>query len=470
MAMSKINVGVAVCDLTPSLGCAMGGYGARKGTANAVGARLWCRAMVFDDDVAPVALVVCDLLFVTRDLSRRVREGVANTLGWSSDRVMLTATHTHSGPAGLTDGLDEAYVTRIASGIANAVVEAFTSRRPARLMITGASVSSISQNRRDPDGPIERVARVLFAQDEHADDVVLSVVNYSCHATVLEHDNLALSSDFPGAMVEAVEQALGGRAVYLQGCAGSINPVWMAHTFPEVRRIGNILGAAAVRAIEEAKPVGRGQWSVNLSRGDDVHKEAAGGEMLSDFSLSAAVVPAVLQPRERRPLEEVEQELGEINRAVVDAGSDAKGRTKYELTARRAALQMEAFYERRDYVNDPESIGADDTTETERSVSVQVLRFGKDLAIVGLPGEPFLEIAESIRELSGVRHVLVAGYANEAIGYVPVESEFPFDGYEVGCARFSPAAADQLVAAALEALRASDTTPEDLYAEPGESV
>jgi hypothetical protein len=448
--MGNFSVGAAVAELTPEVGCVMGGYGARVGSATSVAAPLYCRAVVFDDGVQPVALVVCDLLFVTLDISRRVRENLATSLGWDPTRTMVVGTHTHSGPAWLIDSLDETYVTSVARRISEAVVEAFTNRKPARLVITSASVDTISQNRRDPDGPIDTTARVLFAQDEQSDEVLASIVNYSCHATVLEHDNLAISPDFPGAMVEALEQAVGGRAVYLQGCAGSINPVWMSHTFSEVKRIGSILALAAARAIEEAKPSGRGQWSVNLSRAEDAVKETVGSEVISATGLDALVEPVTLELKVRRPASETQEEIDSINLALAEGQSDDGHAGRYEMTARRAALQMESVFARRPYSYDTR-----ENDSVEESVEVQALRLGEDLVIVGLPGEPFLGMADAIREQCGVRHVLVAGYANEAIGYVPMEADMPFDGYEVGCARFSPGTADRLVAGAVRAVGAS---------------
>ena len=445
--MEKLCVGAAVAELTPEVGCVMGGYGARVGTATSVAAPLYCRAVVFDDGVQPVALVVCDLLFVTLDISRRVRENLSASLGWDPTRTMVVGTHTHSGPAWLIDSLDEAYVTSVAHRISGAVVEAFNNRKPARLLITSASVATISQNRRDPDGPIDTTARILFAQDEQSDEVLASIVNYSCHATVLEHDNLAISPDFPGAMVDALEQAVGGRAVYLQGCAGSINPVWMSHTFPEVKRIGSILALAAARAIEEAKPSGRGQWSVNLSRAEDVVKEIVGSDVIDTSTLDAIVEPVTLEIKVRRPASETQEEIDGINAALAAGPSDDPSR--YQLTARRAALQMESVFARRPYSYDTRA-----TDAAEETVDVHMLRLGDDLVIVGLPGEPFLGMADAIREQCGVPHVLVAGYANEAIGYVPLAADVPFDGYEVGCARFSPETADRLVAGAVRAVTA----------------
>ena len=449
--MEKLSVGAAVAELTPEVGCVMGGYGARVGSATSVAAPLYCRAVVFDDGVQPVALVVCDLLFVTLDISRRVRENLAASLGWDPTRTMVVGTHTHSGPAWLIDSLDEDYVTSIARRIADAVAEAFNNCRPARLVVTSASVDTISQNRRDPDGPIDTTARVLFAQDEQSDEVLASIVNYSCHATVLEHDNLAISPDFPGAMVEALEQAVGGRAVYLQGCAGSINPVWMSHSFSEVKRIGSILALAAARAIEEAKPSGRGQWSVNLSRAEDAPKATVGSEVISTSGLDASVEPVALELKARRPASETQEEIDSINLALADGQPDDGHGSRYQLTARRAALQMESVFARRPYSYDTRATGQD----VEECVEVQVLRLGEDIVIVGLPGEPFLGMADAIREQCGVRNVLVAGYANEAIGYVPMKADMPFDGYEVGCARFSPETADRLVAGALKAVSAS---------------
>ncbi len=94
--MVGLSVGVASADITPPVGCEMGGYGARLGRAESIAAPLLCRAFVFDDGNSQLALVVCDLLFVTRDISALSRRLIAEETGISPGSVMITSTHTHS--------------------------------------------------------------------------------------------------------------------------------------------------------------------------------------------------------------------------------------------------------------------------------------------------------------------------------------------------------------------------------------
>jgi neutral ceramidase len=443
-----LQVGTAAADITPPVGCRMGGYGSRTGKAERVAAPLRCHAVVFDDGTSPVGLVVCDLLFVTWDITSRARRLVAEALGWPEGALMVTATHTHSGPAGLTAGQDESYVDVVARQIAGSVIEAFAARRTAVVKYAQTSVSSISQNRRDVNGPIETVARLLIAESAEPAATLATIVSYACHATVLEADNLAVSPDFPGATVDVIEALSGGRATYLQGCAGAINPVWMRHDHDEARRIGTILGAAAARVVAEALPAGRGQWAVNLSWAQDTPKEPEGAQVVAAGPLSHRSVKVKLHRRERPALPEVDAELASIGATLAQEGI-ATGE-RHALLARRATLGMEHYFSQHPYVYAGRGGGPEANDEDE--VEVQAIRIGRSAAIVGIPGEPFLAIADEIRRRSGLAHVLVAGYANEAIGYVPVADEFPAHGYEVGCARFTPEAADAVVNGALTAL------------------
>jgi hypothetical protein len=68
------------------------------------------------------------------------------------------------------------------------------------------------------------------------------------------------------------------------------------------------------------------------------------------------------------------------------------------------------------------------------------LALGPDLAILGLPGEFFRETAEAIRQASGIRHLLVAGYANYYVWYVCPPAVYEEGGYEAGVTLFAPEA------------------------------
>jgi len=87
---------------------------------------------------------------------------------------------------------------------------------------------------------------------------------------------------------------------------------------------------------------------------------------------------------------------------------------------------------------------------------LQVLRLG-DVAIVGLPGEPFSAIGLEIKERAAVPHPFVVGYANDYLGYFPTPRAWEQGGYEMSNGPWSlagPAAAAVLVEKALELIEA----------------
>ncbi len=92
--------------------------------ARSVASDLTARALVLDDGESKLALVVLDLIIVTAELVATARERIATLTGIAPDRVMISATHTHTGPALWTAGNetpDSSYVSSLPAKIAEAV-------------------------------------------------------------------------------------------------------------------------------------------------------------------------------------------------------------------------------------------------------------------------------------------------------------------------------------------------------------
>lgn len=95
------------------------------------------------------------------------------------------------------------------------------------------------------------------------------------------------------------------------------------------------------------------------------------------------------------------------------------------------------------------------------SAPVAALRLG-NAAIAFLPGEPFLEIALAIQQTSPWSPTLVAGYAEDYIGYLPTDRALEAGGYETGPGRWSRAGrgsaamVQEAVAAMLKSLKRSE--------------
>ncbi|MGV3762747.1 hypothetical protein [Parapedobacter sp.] len=82
-----------------------------------------------------------------------------------------------------------------------------------------------------------------------------------------------------------------------------------------------------------------------------------------------------------------------------------------------------------------------DLADAEVQATVHVVKLG-NMALVFLPGEPFVETALRIEEHSPFAHTIVIGYAECSVGYIPTGSAFAEGGYEVGPGKWSYLEAD----------------------------
>jgi Neutral/alkaline non-lysosomal ceramidase, N-terminal len=417
-----IEAGIGIGDITPPVGTPMDGYGARREVSTGVHDPLYARSLVLSDGVSQLVLCTCDLVGVTRELVDRARDLIGRRHGIAASNICITASHTHSGPSVLyTDRLSD-YISDSAERIATTVDAAMSTLTPVTLKLTTVNVRSISQNRRNPDLPIEEKATILLADRKAPEPPLATVLNYACHATILEADNLLLSTDFPGAAVGLVERLVGGNCLYLQGACGDINPAWMRHDFDEVARVGGILGAAAARAVHELRPVGSGQWAVNLSWSELTEKSST-GSAVTDPSIAAASATVELTARELQPLAELNDEIAEAEGRLRELDEPRRRRVMSRLNQLRMEVSMQTYPRLR--------------PRPTEIVEVQAFRLGKNCALLALPGEFLVGTAHRLQKEADIEHLLFACYANDYIGYVPPQDEFVNGGYEVGFARFA---------------------------------
>ncbi len=432
---TTVQVGAARQRITPPLNTTMAGYAARTGAAGGVLDDLYCRAIVFDDGTTSVAVAICDLLYVTKTLRDRVCALVGQQFGLREDHIMVTAIHTHCGPAHLASAAHPELTASLAEGIATAISAATAKKEPAQLATTEFIVEGLSANRRRPDGPRDATARLLVAlRPSGQHEPIATLVNFACHPTILEHDTTSYSADFPAAMAATLESLCGGMVAYLQGCAGDINPVFTSHTVADSRRAGTILGAAcAARVLTLSRLAGQPR-AINLSWDEEIPVQLS-GRLIPGGPLDATIIDVPVQPQQRPDREHVAAQLSAVRGQIAahperrrEYGPHAAELWIQELLASRAAHF--------------DSLDAPGT-----GLPVQLLRLGDDVAILGLPGEPFTAIGTRIREATGGT-LLIAGYANHAAGYLPTAVEFPHKGYEVGCTQYSAGTAERLIDAA----------------------
>lgn len=241
-AQAELRAGAASADITPPVGGLMYGYGAR-GTNKSQGVHdpLYAKAVVIESEGERLAIVTLDLGTFLTENTDNVRAIVKRKTG--IENVLCVASHSHSTP-GLQSEFPskrKPYIRDAEAKIAAAIVDAAENLRPARLGVgwgraeeghnrrkvsADGTVLMFWQNRkRVPTNPVDYSVGVIRIETPDG-DTIATLVNFACHPVVLGPENLLISADYPGYFKAAVEEALGGECLFLQGAAGDINPYW----------------------------------------------------------------------------------------------------------------------------------------------------------------------------------------------------------------------------------------------------
>lgn len=402
-----LQIGVARTRLSPPWGVELAGWGYYLG-------RTWQRtrdhtaatALVLSDG-SSAALAAVDLMYADAAFVQQVRKLAAAHTDLRPEAIAVGCSHSHNTPTvGFIRGageVDEFYRDWAARQTATAIILAWRQRQPGRLHVGGTDVKGWTFNRTRENGPVDQQLTVWRADDSDGRPLA-AVINFQAHPTVMMELGAAdLSRDWPGQVTDIVEKELSGiTALYLQGSCGDLNFERQWNDPARCHQPGNAIAAMALEALAAARPVeGKG--------------------------VSTAVHPVIL-PTERWPREEVLRDHEEgtyrlrtgdtngwrdnLGRVMVNQPNRFPDRYGGDLVkAVKAIARFGAEWSEtalRDLDTRPECL----TTE------VQAVRVG-DAFLVTDPAELFASLALEVRRQWQRDHLMIVGYANDSIGYLP---------------------------------------------------
>jgi hypothetical protein len=103
-----------------------------------------------------------------------------------------------------------------------------------------------------------------------------------------------------------------------------------------------------------------------------------------------------------------------------------------------------------------QTFGRFEKPEQKQELRYGVLRVGRDLAFLALPGEPFVGLQLDLKARSPVAHTFMLGYTNGYAGYFPTRQANREGGYGASWGKtmhIEPRAGEAMIDTALEALR-----------------
>jgi neutral ceramidase len=226
-AEKKITVGYSKINLTPPFRTATAGYGKRKGKPfTSVHDSIFVRTMVFDNGTQHVAVVSADLLIIPPTVTRVLRQRLPE-IGFSLDNTFLGATHSHNSIGNWGEGLtrflygayEDTVVNFIADKILRSISEASHNMLPATIRTGTVSIPETVDNRLIDGGPEDPLLRAI--EIHRSDSSKLVFMNYTAHATCLFSNDFALSRDYPGRLVDRMEEYGYTFAMFMAGAVGS---------------------------------------------------------------------------------------------------------------------------------------------------------------------------------------------------------------------------------------------------------
>ena len=458
-----VRAGTAQVDISPQvdvhLPCTLGSHWPIKMVADPI----FARALVLEQAGRKMCLVSTDLLMINRRYSDAIRTAIAELLDCEFDAVLIHAVQNHAAPSlghfqisedypGLPPeiswmrGGDERYHPFAVERILQAVAAANKALRPAvigadsgiegrlafcrRMVMRDGSIdmprngSSLDMTRgrgtidlrgRYLEGPADPELGVICLRGSDLRLLGL-LVHYTCHPVHVFPKQM-ISGDWVGAVASALVETYGDQctAMVLNGACGNINP-WDPYDpdyIPDHRRMGRMLAEGVGKVIER------------LSFQENV--------VLDYRSRHLAIKIREVPPDELEAARALLAQhpdpmwLDEEHRSVV-----------LDWQYAHAQLDLDQQRQKTPYFD----------------YEIQVFRLG-DAAIVGLPGEPFVEGGLRIKLDSPTFPTYIAHNTSFA-GYIPTEQAFQRGGYEIRTANWSklaPEALDMIVAEAGTLLR-----------------
>ncbi|ATB33737.1 neutral/alkaline ceramidase [Melittangium boletus] len=505
-ANTHFQVGAGIYDITGAAAeLGMMGYAMVEQKTAGIHQRLRSRAFVIASPCngKRAVFVNADLGQIFQGVKQQVVEKLRARYGtlYSDENVLVSATHTHSGPGGFSHyalynltilGFDQQNFDAIVEGIYQSIVRAHDNLAPGSIRVASGDLFDASLNR-SPEAYLRNPAseRAQYAADRdtrmtllrlQADDGrEVGLINwFAVHGTSLGNDNRLIHGDNKGYAAWLFEKAKGTNytaartfvAAFAQGNEGDVTP--------------NILGGTnggGANDTESTELSGRKQYTLARSLYDNASAPLTGGVDFRHVYVkmdAVNVAPAYTDGQPRTTC------TAAIGQSMLAGAEDGPGygyegasceRIHDAWTAITCNLLTTSCQAEKPIVLETGS--QKPYPWTPEVLPLQVLRLG-NVALVALPFEPTTMAGRRVRQqvLSrlaplGVDQVLIAGLSNAYSGYLATREEYAKQDYEGASTHFGPwtlAAVQQEVDTLALAMRSGTSvapgpTPRDLRGE-----
>jgi neutral ceramidase len=389
----RMIVGTSQVDITPQPGVELAGFAVRPQPSIGILDNLAVRGLYLEDGPERLLWLHADLIALERPFVEAVRQFAEHELGIPAARVLLSATHTHSGPVTVIGNclgkIDPQYYAQLGERFRQAARSAMTNREECSLHTIESRVElGVDRRRYASKHTDPRLGAVGWRRGDGSFKAVL--LSYSMHPVCLCESRI--SADWPGAAARILSQALPGQptALVSSGACGNIDPPRVGVAPDQMCDWGARIAQSALTKLREAAT------SVLPANG-------------SLLCVASEIVPL--------PLEE--WTLSRIHEYVDRCLADPRGRRDFQdhfapaVEAWRKTM-IERFNRNESPFAEAELFG----------VAVG------DALFLAVNAEIFSRFTDLVRQ-GGNPAIYTVGCANGMIGYVPAAAAYDEGDYEV---------------------------------------
>lgn len=438
------QAGVAVVEITAPKGYRMNGYFNERlntGTHDP----LLAKAVVFRQGNTQAALVFCDLIGISLDVSRRAREQAAQKTGIPATDILIHGTHSHTGPLYFgalrrhfhdlaiekqgKDPYEEIdYPAFLVERIVQAIAQAQAGAQPVGVFEGIAEQRGLSFNRRfflkdgsvrfnpgklnpeivRPAGPIDPNVGIVCLKSADGKRNLAALTIFALHLDTVGGTDY--SADYPFYLDRTLRQNLGNEFVSLfgNGTCGDINHVDVTNSLPqkgqeEAARIGAALAETVAAALPALKLLGSPKLAAR-----------------------SGIASVPIQKYTPEEIAQAKQDMLKVGTSQLPFLDQVRA-TKIMNVHQREAGTL--------------------------PLEVQVFRLADELAIVGLPGEVFVDLGLAIKRGSPFARTLVVELCNDTPAYIPTKKAFAEGSYETVNSLIEAGGGETMVQMALRLLK-----------------
>lgn len=420
-----------VC-ITPAESVPLAGYGnTSKRMSQSVTSDLYCTCLAFTDPDGQTLLLMSNDLILTSDVwARPAREAVSAATGVPVENIVVSATHTHSGPdLGNTDIPSiPRYRQAMATWMTQAAVAAMADRKPATLFTGSTHIEKVNFVRHyvldngtfagDNYGDFhsgavvnhateaDRTMQILKFAREGGKDII--VVNWQTHPHRSGGGKrFDITADIVGGMRDSMEEKLDCCFAYFSGAGGNVN----TRSRDTSRNLdgdhvvcGAYMADHVIAALPSLTPAATGRircahqvYSAKTNHTQD-HLAEIGLQLRREWERTGDAI------------------------ACREAGRPYGIHSPYHALAIYSKSKLPAT----------------------RDVPLTVCSIG-DVAFVAAPYEMFDTSGMQIKHCSAYPMTFVCTCANDYVGYIPSAFAYQYGCYEADCTPLAPGTAEELV-------------------------